>query len=289
MGSFNMTASFSKMPIRWNQDTVVIICLKRKHEGYTELMPITYPIFGKYWDYGEVHDFEENEITKAICDFFDFDNMNDVINFIYDMTIHGDYEQGLERIKEGKEPYEKERFEKYVSILDKLKKNSLVKIETDEEIIERFAKYIPKNVDIVNSVYDHFLKCAEEKRDDNKELIDSYELALFYEHRTVWEALTGPQIKWRGDKEPSCDYEVNDDVSMFGEYKADKNNLFCITKDCTSSETIAIKEGLHRLYYNFRIESKKFGFEETWIEGQDHSPYMWYSYGKAIKEIWEVE
>ena len=83
MGSFDMNASFSKMPIL--DETTVIICLKRKHKGYTSLIPLAYPVVGHYLDYGEVHDFKENEITGAICDFFGFDNMNDVIEFIYDI------------------------------------------------------------------------------------------------------------------------------------------------------------------------------------------------------------
>lgn len=291
MGSFNMNASFSKMPIY--DKTTVVICLKRKYEGNVSLLPITYPIVGQYWDYGEVHDFEENEITKAICDFFEIDNMNDVIKFIYDMTIHGDYEDAINDIKKGKESYYKDKYHKYVGILDKLRKNSGIVVKSEDDIINdclnRYKKYnIENNLskENVDKINDFFIKSELERNKNLSEMLDSYELALFYENTPVFDALCSkPFVDENCEPIDDCWAESTGDVSKWGEYIVDKNNLFFITKNCNSPETIEIKKGLQRLYNNFRIESKIFKFEETTIMGQEDCPYMWYRYGKAIHEM----
>lgn len=274
MGSFNMNASFSKMPLRWNDDAVVIICLKRNYRGKKEYLPLSYPIFGKYFDYGWVHDFQENEITKAIYDFFGMNDINNIIDLIYEMTIHGDYKDGLEAIKNNTEPYNKEHFDKYIEILDKLRENSGVEIPTDEEILKYHEKH-----PLIGKHY-------KEERESLTKMLDSYELSLFYEHSKVWEALTGPQYTDLSGK-TYCDYTISDDVSWFGNFREDKANLFCMTKNCTSPETVRLKEGLHGLYKNFAIEGKRFEFEETSQSYQDYCPCMWNRIGKALQEITE--
>lgn len=258
MGSFDMNASFSQMPIL--DETTVIICLKREYEDYISLIPLAYPVVGQYWDYGKVHDFKENEITKAICNFFGFDNMNDVISFIYDMTIHGDYIDGLQQINEGKTPYEEDKFYKYVEILDRLRKNSGIQIKSESDIIK-------KNQELCK-------------------LLDSYELALFYENTPLFDALCSyPDYDvYKGT--PYIDFDHGDDVSVWGQYLPDKNNVWCITKDCNSPETSELKKGLRRLWDNFMVEGKQFIFTETSIMGQEYCPYMWYKYGKAAHKLW---
>ena len=296
MGSFDMNASFSKMPIL--DETTVIICLKRKHKGYTSLIPLAYPVVGHYWDYGEVHDFKENEITKVICDFFDFDNMDDVMEFIYNMTIHGDYKKGLQKIDKGENPYEEDRFYKYVEILDRLRKNSGVTIENENNIVKKNEERLKKasdgwkqqgksiTEDYLETVNELWIKSDLSRNQELRELLDSYELALFYENTPLFDALCSYPDYNVDRGTPYIDFDHGDDVSVWGKYLPDKNNVWCITKDCNSPETIELKKGLRRLWDNFRTEGKKFSFTETSIMGQEDCPYMWYRYGKAAHKLW---
>lgn len=295
MGSFDMNASFSKMPLL--DEATVIICLKRKIDNKYRLIPLSYPIYGHYFDYGEVHEFQENEITKSICDFFEISNINDVIKFIYDMTIHGDYEDGLRG--EFYRQEEKDRFDKYVSILDKLRKNSGIVIKTEDEIIQaaldrqtrmverwqKCGKTLPTN-EVFEKLTKKWIDYDIQENKIRSEMLESYELALFYENTPLFNALCEyPQ--YDSHKGTAWIEDYSDNLDCWSQYQLDKTNYFYITKDCNSSETIELKKMLKRLWTNFQLENKAFVLEETYIMGQEDCQYMWYKYSKAAHEMWK--
>ncbi len=83
MGSFDVACSASRLTIHPG-DPVAYIALEPSKYGYRikdgnnsliypwcYYVPIGLPIFGEYYDYGYLDEFQENEATKALCDYLE--------------------------------------------------------------------------------------------------------------------------------------------------------------------------------------------------------------------------
>ena len=87
MGVFNRLGSISKLPIRYNDEVYCYIGIRTNVDTYgnpfAHLIPIHFPIIGRYDDYGSIMDIEESEITKNLCKLFQCNDIEALFKEVY--------------------------------------------------------------------------------------------------------------------------------------------------------------------------------------------------------------
>ena len=98
MGCFNSYGYLSNLPIVEGDDIFVFICAKRKESNY--LIPIFFPIFGKYNDYGGLYSIEEDNSTKWLIENINI-NLDTVIKLLTKNHLEEQDKEVYEQIKKG--------------------------------------------------------------------------------------------------------------------------------------------------------------------------------------------
>ena len=87
MGVFNRLGSISKLPIMYNDEVYCYIGIRTNIDTYgnpfAHLIPIHFPIIGRYDDYGSIMDIEESEITKNLCKLFQCNDIEALFKEVY--------------------------------------------------------------------------------------------------------------------------------------------------------------------------------------------------------------
>lgn len=96
MGCFNILSSISRLPILENDEVYCMVGLKTNScdsdywSATDNFLPITFPFIGYYNDYGSISDIEETDYTNILCDYFGYNDIQElVLNIEEDVNRNG--------------------------------------------------------------------------------------------------------------------------------------------------------------------------------------------------------
>ena len=94
MGCFNMTGGISHLPMRYGDEIVAIIGLYNPKTSYGkefcpgyDFTPLFFPVVGKYNDYGNIEDIQEDYNSDYIKEFFECDDLEALFDVIDNAAV----------------------------------------------------------------------------------------------------------------------------------------------------------------------------------------------------------
>lgn len=131
MGCFNNHGFYSHLPIEHGDDIVLIPCYYLDYSGKTPeclspstiggtLLPLSFPLFGKYNDYGFIEDVEENFNTDALIKTFGVDNIIGLLETIECLGRTDSQYIALKEVMKGNNEYSKHEAEPIIKLMERL-------------------------------------------------------------------------------------------------------------------------------------------------------------------------
>lgn len=135
MGCFNNHGFYSHLPICYGDDIVLIPCYYQDYGGIPEtlhpttiggtLLPLSFPIFGKYNDYGFIEDVEEDFNTDALIKAFNVHDLNEMLQLIkyFNRRCNGQYSELVKVVKTSKNEFDIEEAKPVLKLMKTLDDN----------------------------------------------------------------------------------------------------------------------------------------------------------------------